>query len=88
MGGLIYGLLHLPTMTNRVLEFALAATCETSTIYGDFNMVTVSEEESIVDGKDGSGRATIILRLVILTVQFGKNLRYKFSNKRILFKEK
>ncbi|MEG1634387.1 MAG: sugar kinase [Rikenellaceae bacterium] len=55
MGGLIYGLLTYKSDSQRALEFAVAASCLKHTIYGDFNLVTVSEVESLMGG-DGSGR--------------------------------
>lgn len=53
-GGLIYGLRHKENM-QAALEFAVAASCLKHTIEGDFNEVTVSEAENLVNG-DGSGR--------------------------------
>lgn len=55
MGGLIYGLLTYPTDSQKALEFAVAASALKHTIYGDFNLVTVSEVLSLMGG-DGSGR--------------------------------
>ncbi|HRO85105.1 MAG TPA: sugar kinase [Niabella sp.] len=55
MGGLIYGLLTFTDNDQQALEFAVAASCLKHTIYGDFNMVTVSEVEALMGG-DGSGR--------------------------------
>lgn len=57
MGGLIYGLLTYPNDDQRALEFATAASCLKHTIYGDFNLVTVSEVENLLKG-DGSGRVS------------------------------
>jgi 2-dehydro-3-deoxygluconokinase len=57
MGGLIYGLLSYPADDQKALEFAVAASCLKHTIYGDFNMVTVSEVENLMKG-DGSGRVS------------------------------
>ena len=54
MGGLIFGLLHYHD-DRKSLEFATAASCLKHTIKGDFNCVTVSEVELLVDG-DSSGR--------------------------------
>ena len=55
MGGLIYGLITYPQDDQRALDFAVAASCLKHTIYGDFNLVTVKEVESLMKG-DGSGR--------------------------------
>lgn len=55
MGGLIYGLISYPTDDQRALNFATAASCLKHTIYGDFNLSTVSEVENLMKG-DGSGR--------------------------------
>lgn len=55
MGGLIYGLLTYTDDDQKALDFAVAASCLKHTIYGDFNLVTVSEVENLMKG-DGSGR--------------------------------
>jgi 2-dehydro-3-deoxygluconokinase len=55
MGGLIYGLLSYPGEDQRALDFAVAASCLKHTIYGDFNLVSVAEVETLLKG-DGSGR--------------------------------
>lgn len=57
MGGLIYGLISYPGDDQRALNFAVAASCLKHTIYGDFNLVTVSEVEALMKG-DGSGRVS------------------------------
>lgn len=57
MGGLIYGLLTYPNDDQKALEFATAASCLKHTIYGDFNLVSVSEVENLLKG-DGSGRVS------------------------------
>jgi len=57
MGGLIYGLITYPSDDQKALEFAVAASCLKHTIYGDFNLVTVSEVENLLKG-DGSGRVS------------------------------
>lgn len=57
MGGLIYGLLTYTHDDQKALEFAVAASCLKHTIYGDFNLVTVSEVENLMKG-DGSGRVS------------------------------
>jgi 2-dehydro-3-deoxygluconokinase len=53
-GGLIYGLLALPS-AREALEFAVAASCLKHSIPGDFNRFTVDEVNTLVKG-DASGR--------------------------------
>lgn len=53
--GLIHGLLHYPDDSQRVLDFAVAASCLKHGIIGDFNLVGVSEVEKLMSG-DASGR--------------------------------
>lgn len=55
MGGLIYGLMTYPNEDQKALNFATAASCLKHTIYGDFNLSTVTEVERLMSG-DGSGR--------------------------------
>jgi 2-dehydro-3-deoxygluconokinase len=55
MGGLIYGLLSNPQDDQRALDFAVAASCLKHTVYGDFNLASVEEVETLMKG-DGSGR--------------------------------
>ncbi|WP_291581749.1 sugar kinase [Bacteroides sp.] len=55
VGGLIYGLLTCPDNDQKVLDFALAASCLKNTFYGDFNLATVAEVEALMNG-DSSGR--------------------------------
>jgi 2-dehydro-3-deoxygluconokinase len=55
MGGLIYGLLSYEGDDQKALDFAVAASCLKHTIYGDFNLVSVAEVETLMRG-DGSGR--------------------------------
>lgn len=57
MGGLIYGLITHPNDDQYALDFAAAASCLKHTIYGDFNLVSVSEVETLLKG-DGSGRVS------------------------------
>lgn len=57
MGGLIYGLLTYPGDDQKALNFAVAASCLKHTIYGDYNLATVSEIETLMSG-DGSGRVS------------------------------
>jgi 2-dehydro-3-deoxygluconokinase len=54
--GLIYGLLSYAD-SQKALNFAVAASCLKHTIFGDFNMVTVSEVEQLMAG-DASGRVS------------------------------
>jgi 2-dehydro-3-deoxygluconokinase len=51
---LIYGLLEKES-PQSALEFAVAASCLKHSIYGDFNRVSVSEVERLMDGNQ-SGR--------------------------------
>ena len=53
-GGLIYGLLALPS-NKEALEFAVAASCLKHSIPGDFNRFSVDEVKTLLQG-DGSGR--------------------------------
>src|SRR5450432_1374775 len=53
-GGLIYGLMSLPTH-QAALEFAVAASCLKHSIPGDFNRFTVDEVNALLKG-GGSGR--------------------------------
>jgi len=56
MGGLIYGLLNYKD-DQQALDFAVAASCLKHTFKGDFNLVTVSEVEKLMQG-DASGRVS------------------------------
>ena len=56
MGGLIYGLITFPS-DRRALDFAVAASALKHTVYGDFNLVSISEVEQLMKG-DGSGRVS------------------------------
>ncbi len=53
-GGLVYGLLALPS-PKEALEFAVAASCLKHSIPGDFNRFSVDEVKTLLKG-DGSGR--------------------------------
>jgi 2-dehydro-3-deoxygluconokinase len=53
-GGLIYGMLSLPSH-QEALEFAVAASCLKHSIMGDFNRSTVDEVKALLKG-GGSGR--------------------------------
>lgn len=55
MGGLIYGLISFPGNDQQALNFAVAASCLKHTIHGDFNLVSVEEVESLMNG-NSSGR--------------------------------
>lgn len=55
VGGLIYGLITYPHDDQKALEYALAASALKNTVYGDFNLVTVEEVESLMTGNT-SGR--------------------------------
>ncbi len=57
MGGLIYGLLNYPENDQKALNFAVAASCLKHTIYGDANLVSISEVEKLMAG-DASGRVS------------------------------
>ena len=54
MGGLIFGLLHYDD-DQLALDFATAASCLKHTLKGDYNWVTISEVESLMNG-DMNGR--------------------------------
>jgi len=55
--GLIYGLNSFPDQPQRVLDFAVAASCLKHSIVGDFNAVSVAEVEKLLAG-DASGRVS------------------------------
>jgi 2-dehydro-3-deoxygluconokinase len=57
MGGLIYGLTTTPSNPQRALNFAIAASALKHTIFGDANLVSVTEVEKLMEG-DQSGRVT------------------------------
>lgn len=54
MGGVIYGMLTYNDY-QKALDFAVAASALKHTIFGDFNLVSVSEVENLMDGNT-SGR--------------------------------
>ncbi|NPV65976.1 MAG: sugar kinase [Anaerolineae bacterium] len=56
MGGLIYGLKTYESK-QKALDFAVAASCLKHTIFGDFNLVSVAEVETLMKG-DASGRVS------------------------------
>jgi 2-dehydro-3-deoxygluconokinase len=55
MGGLIYGLLSFADNPQKTLDFAVAASALKHTVFGDFNLVKISEVEKLMKG-DSSGR--------------------------------
>lgn len=57
MGGLIYGLANYPNDNQKALNFAVAASCLKHTIYGDANLATLAEVETLMRG-DASGRVS------------------------------
>jgi 2-dehydro-3-deoxygluconokinase len=48
--GLIYGFLNFGDAPQKILNFAVAASCLKHTIKGDFNLVTVAEVEKLAGG--------------------------------------
>jgi 2-dehydro-3-deoxygluconokinase len=56
-GGLIFGLMTYAEDRQRVLNFAVAASCLKHAIFGDFNMVNRGEVEKLMGG-DVSGRVS------------------------------
>ena len=54
-GGLIYGMLNFPADNQKIIEFAVGASCLKHSIEGDYNSVTVDEVLKLIEG-DGSGR--------------------------------
>ncbi len=54
-GGLIYGMMNFKEDSQKVIEFAVGASCLKHSIEGDYNMVTVDEVLKLIEG-DGSGR--------------------------------
>ena len=54
-GGLIYGMLNFKEDSQKVIEFAVGASCLKHSIEGDYNMVSVDEVLKLIEG-DGSGR--------------------------------
>jgi 2-dehydro-3-deoxygluconokinase len=57
VAGLIYGMLTFGDDHQRALEFAVAASALKHTVFGDFNLVSLSEVEALVGG-DRSGRVS------------------------------
>jgi len=57
VAGLIYGFLNYKDDMQKILNFAVAASCLKHTIFGDFNLVTVDEVLKIMEG-NVSGRVS------------------------------
>ncbi len=57
VAGLIYGFHAYPENQQRALEFAIAASALKHTVFGDFNLASVTEVEKIMSG-DISGRVS------------------------------
>ncbi|MFW9947223.1 MAG: PfkB family carbohydrate kinase [Candidatus Odinarchaeota archaeon] len=57
VAGLIYGFLNYKDEMQKILNFAVAASCLKHTIFGDFNLVTVDEVLKIMEG-NVSGRVS------------------------------
>jgi 2-dehydro-3-deoxygluconokinase len=55
--GIIYGFLTYKTDLQRILNFAVAASCLKHTIFGDFNLVSLEEVNKLMEG-DTSGRVS------------------------------
>ena len=51
MAGLIYGLVNFPEDDQRIIDFAVAASCIKHTVYGDVNLASVEEVESLMRGE-------------------------------------
>jgi 2-dehydro-3-deoxygluconokinase len=56
-GGLIYGLATRPNEPQWALNFAVAASCLKHSVWGDFNLVSLAEIETLMRG-DASGRVS------------------------------
>ena len=54
-GGLIYGMMNFKEDSQKVIEFAVGASCLKHSVEGDYNMVSVDEVLKLIEG-DGSGR--------------------------------
>jgi len=53
--GLIYGFINFPENNQQILDYAVAASSLKHSIHGDFNLCTVEEVMSVING-DSSGR--------------------------------
>ena len=54
-GGLIYGMLNFEGDKQKIIEYAVGASCLKHAVEGDYNMVSVDEVLKLIEG-DGSGR--------------------------------
>ena len=54
-GGLIYGMLNFAGDKQKIIEYAVGASCLKHAVEGDYNMVSVDEVLKLIEG-DGSGR--------------------------------
>ena len=54
-GGLIYGMLNFADDKQKIIEYAVGASCLKHAVEGDYNMVSVDEVLKLIEG-DGSGR--------------------------------
>ena len=54
-GGLIYAMSTFGADKQKVIEFAVGASCLKHSIEGDYNMVSADEVLKLIEG-DGSGR--------------------------------
>jgi 2-dehydro-3-deoxygluconokinase len=57
VAGLIYGFITFKNDYQKILNFAVAASCLKHTIFGDFNLVSVEEVENVMKG-NVSGRVS------------------------------
>lgn len=55
--GLLYGMLNHPEDRQRIVDFAVAASCLKHSVFGDFNLVSVDEVERLMAG-DNPGRVS------------------------------
>ena len=51
MGGLAFGLIDNPEDKQRAIDIAVASCCLKHTIYGDYNLVSLSDIENFLDGE-------------------------------------
>jgi 2-dehydro-3-deoxygluconokinase len=57
VAGLIYGFLNFKNNLQKIIDFAIAASCLKHTIFGDFNLVSVEEVTKVMQG-NVSGRVS------------------------------
>jgi 2-dehydro-3-deoxygluconokinase len=55
VAGLIYGMLNFPENLERVLSFAVAASCLKHSVFGDFNVLSLEDVEALLKS-GGTGR--------------------------------